>query len=165
MTCRSTSRHTAVTYALNSNKSYNYMWSVYLVFSVSRLYYSEFVMWPITFIESVTFQQHEHTHKYCIVCDLRTYVNFITGTSSYAQKSDEQKLIYSGKLLRDSAVLKDVLRQYDGQDTHTVHLVFTPKNQRFEPSNGSGGSSSSSMPTAGSTSAAAAAQSSANELR
>lgn len=36
-------------------------------------------------------------------------------------------MIYSGKLLSDTSVLKDVLRQYDGQEAHTVHLVFTPK--------------------------------------
>lgn len=35
-------------------------------------------------------------------------------------------MIYSGQLLSDSVVLKDVLRQYDGQDTHTVHLVCSP---------------------------------------
>ncbi|XP_053672650.1 homocysteine-responsive endoplasmic reticulum-resident ubiquitin-like domain member 2 protein [Anopheles nili] len=51
--------------------------------------------------------------------------------------TDEQKLIYSGQLLNDSVVLKDVLRQYDGQQAHTVHLVFTPKNSYY------GGSSSS----------------------
>uniref|UniRef100_A0A182WFG5 Ubiquitin-like domain-containing protein n=1 Tax=Anopheles minimus TaxID=112268 RepID=A0A182WFG5_9DIPT len=54
--------------------------------------------------------------------------------------TDEQKLIYSGQLLGDSVVLKDVLRQYDGQQAHTVHLVFTPKNSYY----GGGGSSSSS---------------------
>lgn len=27
-------------------------------------------------------------------------------------------------------MLKDVLRQYEGQDTHTVHLVYVPKNQK-----------------------------------
>jgi hypothetical protein len=43
------------------------------------------------------------------------------------QSTEEQKLIYSGQLLNDAVVLKDVLRQYDGQETHTVHLVFTPK--------------------------------------
>lgn len=43
------------------------------------------------------------------------------------QAKHEQKLIYSGQLLGDSVVLKDVLRQYEGQDTHTVHLVCTPK--------------------------------------
>lgn len=47
---------------------------------------------------------------------------------------DEQKLIYSGQLLNDSHILKDVLRQYEGQDTHTVHLVYTPKNRPFAPS-------------------------------
>lgn len=40
---------------------------------------------------------------------------------------DEQKLIYSGQLLNDSHILKDVLRQYEGQEAHTVHLVYTPK--------------------------------------
>jgi len=37
---------------------------------------------------------------------------------------NEQKLIYSGKLLQDHQMLKDVLRQYEqNQTTHTVHLV------------------------------------------
>lgn len=36
-------------------------------------------------------------------------------------------MIYSGQLLQDAVVLKDVLRQYEGQETHTVHLVYTPK--------------------------------------
>lgn len=59
---------------------------------------------------------------------------------------DEQKLIYSGQLLGDGIILKDVLRHYEGQKTHTVHLVFTPKNNRFQKdfSPASGGSSSSS---------------------
>jgi hypothetical protein len=47
--------------------------------------------------------------------------------SEIYKNSDEQKIIYSGKLLSDNAVLKDVLRQYDGQEAHTIHLVFTPK--------------------------------------
>lgn len=42
------------------------------------------------------------------------------------QPQHEQKLIYSGQLLNDSVILKDILRQYEGQDTHTVHLVCTP---------------------------------------
>lgn len=50
--------------------------------------------------------------------------------SSQFQSTDEQKLIYSGQLLSDSVVLKDVLRQYEGQQAHTVHLVYTPKNTR-----------------------------------
>ncbi|XP_023020429.1 homocysteine-induced endoplasmic reticulum protein [Leptinotarsa decemlineata] len=39
----------------------------------------------------------------------------------------EQKLIYSGQLLSDSVTLKDVLRQFEGQETHTVHLVCSSK--------------------------------------
>lgn len=44
---------------------------------------------------------------------------------------EEQKLIYSGKLLTDSAILKDVLRVYEGQENHTVHLVCTTKLQKM----------------------------------
>lgn len=29
--------------------------------------------------------------------------------------------------MNDSVILKDILRQYEGQDTHTVHLVCTPR--------------------------------------
>lgn len=35
-------------------------------------------------------------------------------------------MIYSGQLLHDSVTLKDILRRYEGQETHTVHLVCTP---------------------------------------
>lgn len=31
-------------------------------------------------------------------------------------------------MLNDAVILKDILRQYEGQETHTVHLVYTPKN-------------------------------------
>lgn len=47
------------------------------------------------------------------------------------QSLEEQKLIYSGQLLNDAHILKDVLRQYEGQETHTVHLVYTPKNKNY----------------------------------
>lgn len=40
---------------------------------------------------------------------------------------EEQKLIYSGKLLKDTAILKDILRTYEGQENHTVHLVCNTK--------------------------------------
>lgn len=32
-------------------------------------------------------------------------------------------------MLSDAVTLKEILRQYDGQNTHTVHLVYTPKNR------------------------------------
>ncbi|CAG9821254.1 unnamed protein product [Phaedon cochleariae] len=49
---------------------------------------------------------------------------------------NEQKLIYSGQLLTDTVTLKEVLRQYEGQETHTVHLVCSSKytkNVQSEP--------------------------------
>ncbi|XP_050396732.1 homocysteine-responsive endoplasmic reticulum-resident ubiquitin-like domain member 2 protein [Patella vulgata] len=38
-------------------------------------------------------------------------------------KHNQQKLIYSGKLLEDNLTLKQVLRQIDETSNHTVHLV------------------------------------------
>lgn len=52
-------------------------------------------------------------------------------SSIFQQSLEEQKLIYSGQLLNDAHILKDILRQYEGQETHTVHLVFTPKNKTY----------------------------------
>lgn len=43
------------------------------------------------------------------------------------QAQHEQKLIYSGQLLSDAVILRDVLRQYEGQETHTMHLVCSAK--------------------------------------
>ena len=42
------------------------------------------------------------------------------------QVISDQKLIYSGQLLSDTALLKDVLRKYEGQKAHSLHLVCTP---------------------------------------
>jgi hypothetical protein len=44
----------------------------------------------------------------------------------FFQAVAEQKLIYSGQLLTDDIVLKDVLRKYEGQNTHSMHLVCAP---------------------------------------
>ncbi|KAJ0171990.1 hypothetical protein K1T71_012753 [Dendrolimus kikuchii] len=41
--------------------------------------------------------------------------------------TEEQKIIYSGQLLDDNTVLKDVLRTYECQLAHTMHLVCSPK--------------------------------------
>ncbi|XP_037816173.1 homocysteine-responsive endoplasmic reticulum-resident ubiquitin-like domain member 2 protein [Lucilia sericata] len=42
----------------------------------------------------------------------------------------DQKLIYSGQLLNDNLLLKDVIRSYKDVYTqnHIIHLVYTPKN-------------------------------------
>jgi len=40
---------------------------------------------------------------------------------------NQQKLVYSGKLLHDSLVLKDILRKYgEDHNEHTLHLVCSP---------------------------------------
>lgn len=45
--------------------------------------------------------------------------------SFLCQKTEDQRIIYSGQLLTDSVILKDILRPYDedGQLNQTVHLV------------------------------------------
>ncbi|KAF5280323.1 hypothetical protein FQR65_LT03132 [Abscondita terminalis] len=66
-----------------------------------------------------------------IKCELSWTINKLKQHLSEVYPSrppkHEQKLIYSGQLLHDTVVLGDVLRQYDGQQTHTVHLVCTSR--------------------------------------
>lgn len=49
------------------------------------------------------------------------------------QRTEEQKIIYSGQLLEDNTILKDVLRTYESQIAHTMHLVCTPSRKMPEP--------------------------------
>ncbi|XP_066263124.1 homocysteine-responsive endoplasmic reticulum-resident ubiquitin-like domain member 2 protein [Euwallacea similis] len=83
---------------------------------------------PVTLIVKAPNQQIEDQK---IRCETSWTINKLKEHLSEVYPSkpphQEQKLIYSGQLLNDSVVLKDVLRQYEGQDTHTVHLVCTPK--------------------------------------
>lgn len=51
------------------------------------------------------------------------------------KRTEDQKLIYSGQLLHDSVTLKDILRRYEGQETHTVHLVCTPSRDSLQHAN------------------------------
>lgn len=100
----------------------------------------------ITLIVKASNQQFED--QTCVVdgsWTIRRLKGHLTEVYPGKPSTDEQKLIYSGQLLGDSVVLKDILRHYDGQKTHTVHLVFTPKNNRFqkEATFASGSSSSS----------------------
>lgn len=48
-------------------------------------------------------------------------------------RTEEQKIIYSGRLLEDNIKLKDVLRTYDSETVHTMHLVCTPNRRMPEP--------------------------------
>lgn len=89
---------------------------------------------PVTIIVKAPNQQFEDQ---TIQCELSWTIKRLKGLLSEVYpskpKTDEQKLIYSGQLLNDTIVLKDVLRQYEGQDTHTVHLVLQ-SNKVFETS-------------------------------
>ncbi|KAJ6649632.1 Homocysteine-responsive endoplasmic reticulum-resident ubiquitin-like domain member 2 protein, partial [Pseudolycoriella hygida] len=90
---------------------------------------------PVTIIVKAPNQQFEDQ---TVRCELSWTIKRLKGLLSEVYpskpKTDEQRLIYSGQLLNDTIVLKDVLRQYEGQDTHTVHLVLQP-NKVFEASN------------------------------
>lgn len=83
---------------------------------------------PVTLIVKAPNQQIEDQ---TIKCELSWTINKLKQHLSEVYPSkppkNEQKLIYSGQLLSDSLILKDVLRQYEGQETHTVHLVCAPK--------------------------------------
>lgn len=87
---------------------------------------------PVTLIVKAPNQQIEDQK---IRCETSWTINKLKEHLSEVYPSKppqhEQKLIYSGQLLNDSLVLKDVLRQYDGQDTHTVHLVCTPRHTKL----------------------------------
>ncbi|EAA10166.4 AGAP008633-PA [Anopheles gambiae str. PEST] len=62
--------------------------------------------------------------------------------------TDEQKLIYSGQLLGDSVVLKDVLRQYDGQQAHTQANVNAVQSGGALPGTAGNAAPSTTTPTA-----------------
>ncbi|ENN74519.1 homocysteine-responsive endoplasmic reticulum-resident ubiquitin-like domain member 2 protein [Dendroctonus ponderosae] len=82
---------------------------------------------PVTLIVKAPNQQIEDQK---IRCETSWTINKLKQHLSEVYPSKppqhEQKLIYSGQLLNDSVILKDILRQYEGQDTHTVHLVCAP---------------------------------------
>lgn len=83
---------------------------------------------PVTLIVKAPNQQIEDQ---TVKCELSWTIQKLKQHLSEVYPSKppkhEQKLIYSGQLLSDSVTLKDVLRQYEGQETHTVHLVCTSK--------------------------------------
>ena len=57
-----------------------------------------------------------------------TRLLFISPFSNlFFQIPDEQRLIYSGKLLCDREKLEDFLRDLDSERVHTIHLVYVPK--------------------------------------
>ncbi|CAH1270353.1 HERPUD2 [Branchiostoma lanceolatum] len=73
---------------------------------------------------------NQRYHDQTVECVLSWTVKKLKSHLSevYPSKPTEQqqRLIYSGKLLEDHHLLKDVLRQYEDTSTHTVHLVCAP---------------------------------------
>lgn len=60
---------------------------------------------------------------------IRKLKNHLSAVYPSKPHEKEQKIIYSGKLLQDDSVLKDVLKLYDDdQTTHIVHLVCVEDN-------------------------------------
>lgn len=58
-----------------------------------------------------------------------------------------QRIIYSGKLLQDNSVLKDILRTIDSSTLHTVHLVCSPTPEELAESDKSQNSNSRPKPS------------------
>lgn len=89
---------------------------------------------PVTLIVKAPNQQFEdQTIKCEPTWSIRKLKGYLSEVYPCNPTLEEQKLIYSGQLLNDAHILKDVLRKYEGQDTHTVHLVYTPKNRPIVP--------------------------------
>ncbi|XP_075217154.1 homocysteine-induced endoplasmic reticulum protein [Lycorma delicatula] len=90
---------------------------------------------PVTIVVKAPNQQIEDQ---TIHCELNWTIKRLKGYLSEVYPSkprlEDQKLIYSGQLLVDSVQLKDVLRTYDGQENHTVHLVCSPPRDSFKSS-------------------------------
>lgn len=89
---------------------------------------------PVTLIVKAPNQQFEdQTIKCELSWTIKRLKSYLSLHYPSQPSSDEQKLIYSGQLLNDAVVLKDILRQYDDKQIHTVHLVFTSKTTKYSP--------------------------------
>ncbi|PSN45584.1 hypothetical protein C0J52_15080 [Blattella germanica] len=86
---------------------------------------------PVTLIVKAPNQQVEDQTIHCeLNWTIRKLKGYLSEVYPSKPRTEDQKLIYSGQLLHDSVTLKDVLRRYEGQETHTVHLVCTPRDPR-----------------------------------
>lgn len=82
---------------------------------------------PVTLIVKAPNQQVEDQTIHCeLNWTIRKLKGYLSEVYPSKPRTEDQKLIYSGQLLHDSVTLKDILRRYEGQETHTVHLVCAP---------------------------------------
>jgi len=82
---------------------------------------------PVTLvIKAPSQRQDDHVVDCVLSWTVRKLKEHLENVYPSKPKSNEQRLIYSGKLLQDEKTLKDVLRQYDSEATdnrYTLHLV------------------------------------------
>lgn len=108
---------------------------------------------PVTLIVKAPNQQIEdQTIKCEPTWTIKRLKGYLSEVYPSKPRTEDQKLIYSGQLLSDSVVLRDILRWYEGQEAHTVHLVCTPsKDQNSKTSKMSEcGSKQKTVPDTGS---------------
>ncbi|CAI6348975.1 unnamed protein product [Macrosiphum euphorbiae] len=81
--------------------------------------------WITLTIKAPNQQINDHTIKCKLDWSVAKLKGYIHETYPNKPKTEDQRLIYSGQLLTDGVILKDVLRPYDddGQLNRTVHLV------------------------------------------
>lgn len=81
--------------------------------------------WITLTIKAPNQQINDHTIKCKLDWSVAKLKGYIHETYPNKPKTEDQRLIYSGQLLTDSVILKDILRPYDedGQLNRTVHLV------------------------------------------
>ncbi|XP_049787355.1 homocysteine-responsive endoplasmic reticulum-resident ubiquitin-like domain member 2 protein [Schistocerca cancellata] len=86
---------------------------------------------PVTLIVKAPNQQIEdQTIKCEPTWTIKRLKGYLSEVYPSKPRTEDQKLIYSGQLLSDSVVLRDILRWYEGQEAHTVHLVCTPSKEQ-----------------------------------
>ncbi|GAB6030508.1 homocysteine-inducible, endoplasmic reticulum stress-inducible, ubiquitin-like domain member 1 [Chamberlinius hualienensis] len=99
---------------------------------------------PIRLVVKAPNQQFDDQVIECAITwtvkKLKTYLSEVYPSKPNAE---DQKLIYSGQLLPDNLMLKDILRQYDTEVVHTVHLVCMPPKDNVKSSSPSSLSSPS----------------------
>lgn len=82
---------------------------------------------PVTLVIKAPSQRQDDQVVDCVLSwTVRKLKEHLETVYPSKPKSNEQRLIYSGKLLQDENTLKDVLRQYDSEATdnrYTLHLV------------------------------------------
>ncbi|XP_076449741.1 homocysteine-responsive endoplasmic reticulum-resident ubiquitin-like domain member 2 protein [Babylonia areolata] len=82
---------------------------------------------PVTLVVKAANQRVADQTVECVLSwTIRKLKQHLESVYPSKPKHHQQKLIYSGQLLADHLTLKEVLRQYDQNLQHTVHLVCSP---------------------------------------